>query len=71
MASTAGSSGFTAAELATAVITAEAVGALLGRVGSGTLSSADNSSGLIASYVLFAVALIAAAAAAGRASAAE
>ncbi len=58
-ASTAGSSGFTATELATAVITAECVGQLLGRAIGGTLSSAG---GLFASYGVFAVALAAAAA---------
>jgi MFS family permease len=69
-ATTAGSSGFTAAELATAVITAECVGQLLGRAVGGTLSSAGDSGdsgGLFASYLLFAVALIAAAGAASRA----
>ena len=67
-ATTAGSSGFTATELATAVITAECTGQLLGRAVGGTLSSAGNSGGLFASYVLFAVALIAAAGAATRTS---
>lgn len=65
-ATTAGSSGFTAAELATAVITAECTGQLLGRAVGGTLSSADNAGGLLASYLLFAVALIASAGAASR-----
>ncbi|MFI6025921.1 MFS transporter [Amycolatopsis magusensis] len=65
-ATTAGSSGFSAAELATAVITAECIGQLLGRAVGGTLSSAGQS-GLFASYVLFAVALVAAASAANRA----
>ncbi|WP_018685459.1 MFS transporter [Actinokineospora enzanensis] len=69
-ATTAGTSGFTAAELATAVITAECTGQLLGRAIGGTLSS-DGSSGLLASYVLFAIALAAAAAAANRTSATE
>jgi MFS family permease len=58
-ATTAGPSGFTATELATAVITAECVGQLLGRAIGGALSSAG---GLFASYVVFAVALAAAAA---------
>ncbi len=67
-ATTAGTSGFTAAELATAVITAEATGQLLGRAIGGTLSSADNTGGLLASYLLFAVALSASAVAAKRMS---
>ncbi|MGW5714761.1 MFS transporter [Amycolatopsis sp. NPDC003865] len=58
-ASTAGTSGLTATELATAVITAECVGQLLGRAVGGALSSAG---GLSASYAVFAVALAAAAA---------
>ncbi|MBN6042211.1 MFS transporter [Amycolatopsis sp. 195334CR] len=62
-ATTAGSSGFSAAELATAVITAECVGQLLGRAIGGTLSSAG---GLVPSYLLFAAALLAAAAASRR-----
>jgi hypothetical protein len=66
-ATTAGSSGFTAAELATAVITAECVGQLLGRAVGGALSSAGDTGGLFASYLLFAVALLAAAGAASRA----
>ncbi|MEV4146045.1 MFS transporter [Amycolatopsis sp. NPDC049691] len=57
-ASTPGSSGLTATELATAVITAECVGQLLGRAIGGALSSAG---GLFASYAVFAVALTAAA----------
>ncbi len=67
-ATTAGSSGFTATELATAVITAECVGQLLGRAVGGTLSSAGTTGGLVASYMLFALALIAAAGAASRTS---
>ncbi len=63
-ATTADASGFTAAELATAVITAEGVGQLVGRAIGGTLSSADG--GLFVSYVLFAVALLAAALAVSR-----
>ncbi|WP_340686931.1 MFS transporter [Amycolatopsis coloradensis] len=63
-ATTAGSSGFTAAELATAVITAECVGQLLGRAVGGALSSSGT--GLLASYTLFAVALAAATYAAAR-----
>ncbi|UJW29634.1 MFS transporter [Saccharothrix sp. AJ9571] len=66
-ATTAGSSGFSTAELATAVITAECIGQLLGRAVGGTLSSVGQSGGLFASYVLFAVALLAAAGAANRA----
>ncbi|WP_329048517.1 MFS transporter [Amycolatopsis sp. NBC_01488] len=58
-ASTPGRSGLTATELATAVITAECVGQLLGRAVGGALSSAG---GLFASYAVFAVALAAAAA---------
>ncbi|WP_410581340.1 MFS transporter [Amycolatopsis sp. lyj-108] len=58
-ATTANASGFTAAELATAVITAECVGQLLGRAVGGTLSSSGT--GLLASYALFAAALAAAA----------
>lgn len=65
-ATTAGTSGFTAAELATAVITAECTGQLLGRAVGGALSSADSPSGLLASYVLFAVVLTAAAVATRR-----
>ncbi|MDT7726100.1 MAG: hypothetical protein QOI21_2676 [Actinomycetota bacterium] len=67
-ATTVGPSGFTATELATAVITAECTGQLLGRAVGGTLSSANSTAGLFASYVLFAVALIAAAGAATRTS---
>ncbi|KFU82822.1 Predicted arabinose efflux permease, MFS family [Amycolatopsis lurida] len=63
-ATTAGSSGFTAAELATAVITAECVGQLLGRAVGGALSSSGT--GLFASYALFAASLAAAAYAAAR-----
>ncbi|WP_037320146.1 MFS transporter [Amycolatopsis orientalis] len=63
-ATTAGPDGFTAAELATAVITAECLGQLLGRAVGGTLSS---SGGLFASYVVFAVALLVSAYAARRA----
>jgi MFS family permease len=70
-ATTAGSDGFTAAELATAVITAECTGQLLGRAVGGTLSSANNIGGLLASYLLFAVALSASAGAASRTSTAE
>ncbi|RSN07319.1 MFS transporter [Streptomyces sp. WAC 05977] len=63
-ATTAGTSGFTAAELATAVITAECVGQLLGRAVGGALSSSGT--GLFASYALFAASLAAAAYAAAR-----
>ncbi|WP_030433529.1 MFS transporter [Allokutzneria albata] len=65
-ATTAGSSGFTATELATAVITAECTGQLLGRAIGGALSSASDTGGLVASYALFALALAAAACAATR-----
>ncbi|MEV7551447.1 MFS transporter [Amycolatopsis sp. NPDC089917] len=61
-ATTANSTGLTAAELATAVITAECVGQLLGRAVGGSLSSSGP--GLLASYALFAAALAAAAIAA-------
>jgi hypothetical protein len=70
-ATTAGEDGFTATELATAVITAECTGQLLGQAIGGTLSSADSSSGLLGSYVLFAVVLMAAAVAARRATITE
>lgn len=60
-ATTAGTSGFTAVELATAVITAECTGQLLGRAIGGTLSSAGSFDGLLASYVFFTVVLTAAA----------
>lgn len=70
-ATTAGASGFTAAELATAVITAECTGQLLGRAVGGTLSSANNTGGLFASYLLFAITLIASAGAASRTSITE
>jgi hypothetical protein len=65
-ATTAGPSGFTAAELATAVITAECLGQLWGRAVGGTLSSSGGTGGLFVSYVLFAVALLASACAASR-----
>jgi MFS family permease len=65
-ATTAGTRGLTATELATAVITAECTGQLLGRAIGGTLSSADSANGLLASYVLFAVVLMAAAGVARR-----
>ena len=70
-ATTAGSSGFTATELATAVITAECTGQLLGRTIGGALSSVNNTGGLFASYTLFAFALTAAACAATRTSTAD
>ncbi|MEO6083308.1 MAG: MFS transporter [Umezawaea sp.] len=70
-ATTAGKGGFTATELATAVITAECTGQLLGQAIGGTLSSADGSSGLLGSYVLFAVVLMAAAVASRRATITE
>lgn len=62
-ATTAGEGGLTATELATAVITAECTGQLLGRAAGGTLSSAG---GLVASYWLFAAVLTGAAIAATR-----
>ena len=58
---TAGSSGFSATELATAVITAEAFGGLLGRAVGGALGSLPGTGGLFASYALFAVTLAGAA----------
>jgi hypothetical protein len=68
MASTAGAGGLSAAELATAVITAEAIGGVLGRAVGGALSSAPGAGGLFASYLLFALVLAAGAAVATRAS---
>jgi len=65
-ATTAGTSGFTAAELGTAVITAECTGQLLGRAIGGALSSTGGSGGLLASYALFAIVLAAAAGTARR-----
>ncbi|GAA3990571.1 MFS transporter [Allokutzneria multivorans] len=62
-ATTAGSSGFTATELATAVITAECTGQLLGRAIGGALAS-TSTWGLFASYAVFTLALAAAALAA-------
>jgi MFS family permease len=67
-------SGLTAAELAAAVITAEAFGGLLGRAAGGAVVSLagtaglSRSGGLAAAYLLFAVFLAAAAAAATRAA---
>ncbi|WP_410667620.1 MFS transporter [Amycolatopsis sp. cmx-4-68] len=63
-ATTAGPGGFTATELATAVITAECVGQLLGRAVGGAL--AGGTGGLFAAYLGFAAALLAAAGAASR-----
>ncbi|GAB2992093.1 hypothetical protein LWP59_33770 [Amycolatopsis acidiphila] len=68
MASTAGAGGLSAAELATGVITAEAIGGVLGRAVGGALSSAPGSGGLFASYLVFAIVLAGAAAVATRAS---
>jgi hypothetical protein len=56
-ATTAGTSGFTATQLATAAITAETFGGLLGRAAGGAVSSLDVPRGLIASYLMFAVVL--------------
>ncbi|MBB5960736.1 MFS family permease [Saccharothrix tamanrassetensis] len=70
-ATTAGTSGFSAAELATAVITAECTGQLLGRAIGGALSSTDSSDGLLASYALFSVVLLAAAVTARRTATVE
>jgi MFS family permease len=67
-ATTAGASGFTATQLATAAITAEAFGGLLGRAAGGAISSLDTPGGLIASYLMFAAVLLAAAVAATRTS---
>ncbi|KAA9165562.1 MFS transporter [Amycolatopsis acidicola] len=66
MATTAGTSGFGAAELATAVITAEAIGSLLGQALGGAISNTGESGGLLVSYAVFGVALAAAAGAAVR-----
>jgi len=63
---TAGASGFSATQLATAAITAEAFGGLLGRAAGGAIGSLDAARGLIASYLMFAVVLLCAAAAATR-----
>lgn len=67
MASTAGSSGFTATELATAVITAEAIGGLLGRATGGALTSTASTGGLTATYLTYSIALATAALVAVRA----
>ncbi|WP_253828055.1 hypothetical protein [Prauserella aidingensis] len=67
MASTAGSSGFSATELATAVITAEAIGGLLGRSAGGALTSTGTTGGLFVTYLLYGLALGAAAVVAVRA----
>ena len=64
--STSGSGEFGAATLATAVITAEAFGGLLGRAVGGAISSLDDTTGLLVSYLLFAIALAAAAMASTR-----
>jgi MFS family permease len=56
-ATTAGTSGLTATELATAAITAETFGSLLGHAAGGTVTSLGTPDGLIASYLLFGVVL--------------
>lgn len=67
-------SGLNATELATAVITAEAFGSLLGRAGGGAVASLAASAGLsrtnelVAAYTVFALLLVAAAMAATRAA---
>lgn len=69
LATTAGDGGLSATELATAAITAEAIGAVLGRAVGGALSSAPGTGGLFASYLVFAIVLAAAAAVVTRAGA--
>jgi MFS family permease len=71
MSTTTGTGGFGAAELATAVITAEAFGFLLGRAAGGAISSLDDTAGLLVSYLMFAIVVAAAAAVATRTSDAE
>lgn len=66
LSTTVGTGRFTAVELATAVITAEALGGLLGRAVGGAISSVQTGSGLIAAYLIFAVLLAAGAVAATR-----
>ncbi|GAA0944562.1 MFS transporter [Virgisporangium aurantiacum] len=65
-ATTAGTSGLTATRLATAAITAETFGSLLGRAVGGAISSLDTPRGLIASYLVFAGVLVGAVAGAAR-----
>ena len=65
-ATTAGTSGLTATQLATAAITAETFGSLLGRAVGGAISSPDTPRGLIASYLVFAGVLVGAVAGAAR-----
>jgi MFS family permease len=63
---TAGGSGLTATELATAAITAETFGGLLGRAAGGAIGSLGPPRGLAAAYLLFAAVLVGAVAAAAR-----
>lgn len=63
---TAGTSGFTATQLAAAAITAETFGSLLGQAAGGAISSLDPPDGLVASYLMCAVVLAAAAVGATR-----
>jgi MFS family permease len=65
-ATTAGTDGFTATQLATAAITAEAFGGLLAGAVGGAISSLGGHRGLTASYLMFGGALVAAALAAAR-----
>jgi Major Facilitator Superfamily len=69
LSTTTGVSTLEAAALATAVITAEDFGGLLGKAGGGAVSSLSGTTGLSAAYLIFAAALAAAAFAATRARA--
>lgn len=68
LATTPGTGGLGAPELATAAITAEAIGGVLGQAVGGALSSAPGVGGLFVSYLVFAGALAGAAAVATRTS---
>ncbi|GIJ74796.1 MFS transporter [Virgisporangium ochraceum] len=70
-ATTAGATGLTATQLATAAITAETFGSLLGRAAGGAIGSLGAPRGLVVSYGVFAVVLAAAAVAATRSRAPE
>jgi MFS family permease len=63
---TAGTGGLTATQLASAAITAETFGGLLGRAAGGAIASADAPRGLVAAYLLFAAVLLGAVAGAVR-----